>query len=65
MLNLLTATIQGSGYKLFVKWRRYPGGPVRTLSAIWRRYLGAQLETKWPALHIGPLSKLEKKSFFL
>ena len=25
MFNLLTAAIRGSGYKLFVKWRRYPG----------------------------------------
>ena len=43
LFNHLTATIRGSGYKLFVKWRRYRG-PARTLPAKWRRYPAARLE---------------------
>ena len=43
-LNPLTAAIRGSGYKLFVKCRRYPGGPARMPPAKWCRYPGAQLE---------------------
>ena len=59
-LNPSTGAIRRSGYKLFVKWRRYPGawlerylqngdviggGPARTLPAKWRHYLDGRLYT--------------------
>ena len=58
-LNPLTAAIRGSGYKLFVKWRHYPGarlerylqngavigGGDKTLPAKWRCYPDGRLYT--------------------
>ena len=44
LFNSLTAAIRGSGYKLFVKWCRYSGGPARTLPGKWRRYPAVRLE---------------------
>ena len=55
--NPLTAAIRGSAYKLFVKWRRYPGARLE-------RYLQEMAPLSgWPALQIGPLSKTRIKIF--
>ena len=48
----------GSSYKLFVKWRSYPGAWLE-------RYLQMAPLSGWLALHIVPLSKNRKKILFV
>ena len=54
-VNPLIATVQGSGYKLFVKWRQFPGGPASVQLALWRQYQGARLERY---LHYGAVIQM-------
>ena len=65
-----TAAIRGSGYKLFVKWCRYPGARLERYlqngTVIRRPGQRATCKmaplTRSPALHIGPLCKNKTKT---